>query len=91
MRVRVTVGAESLVRQFYYALLYERSVNQSHLATRGWCLQGGTLPSKTIHFGHYGAIWKCTSLFESQVLPSGDTSGPGVDILLGIEDRAHFG
>jgi hypothetical protein len=26
MRARVTVGAESLVRQFYYALLYEKSV-----------------------------------------------------------------
>jgi hypothetical protein len=33
----------------------------------------------------------CTSLFASQVLPSGGTSGPGVDIMLGIEDRAHCG
>jgi hypothetical protein len=38
MRVRVTVGAESLIRQFYYALLYERSLIQSHLVTREWCL-----------------------------------------------------
>jgi hypothetical protein len=43
------------------------------------------------HFGHYGAIWKCTSLFASQALPSGSSSGPGVNIMLRIEDRTRLG
>ncbi|KAK8123159.1 HET-domain-containing protein [Apiospora sp. TS-2023a] len=70
--LQVKVNAEGIAecRSFAAGSLYERSVLDSHLMTRGWALQEKMLPPRTIHFGNTGAFWECRESLLSEFHPA---------------------
>ncbi|KAK7985790.1 hypothetical protein PG996_004969 [Apiospora saccharicola] len=69
--LQVQVNAEGIPesRSFAAGSLYERSVLDSHLMTRGWAIQEKLLPPRTIHFGHTGVFWECRESLVSEFHP----------------------
>ncbi|KAK6821882.1 hypothetical protein PG987_014707 [Apiospora arundinis] len=71
LQVQVNAGGVPECRSFAAGSLYERSVLDSHLMTRGWAIQEKMLPPHTIHFGHTGVFWECREALLSEFHPAG--------------------
>lgn len=71
VQAKVKVKGVSETRSFAAGRLYERSVLDSHLMTRGWAIQEKMLPPRTIHFGNTGVFWECRESLVSEFHPTG--------------------
>ncbi|KAK4147373.1 heterokaryon incompatibility protein-domain-containing protein [Dichotomopilus funicola] len=66
-----STGDHSMVRNFYFQMVYEISVTETHLAGRAWALQERLLAPRTLSFGEEGMFWECRSNTASEFLPDG--------------------
>lgn len=61
----------SMVRNFYDQRAHRTSVNQCHLASRGWALQERLLPCRTLYVGNRGFFWECCAAKTSDFFTEG--------------------
>ena len=80
-RTKVRVGDRELVREIRDDRCYDKTVWDSHLATRAWALQEKLLPPRTLHLGDRGAFWECRLKIANEYLPDGFTKMLGSGLL----------
>ncbi|KAF2720461.1 HET-domain-containing protein, partial [Polychaeton citri CBS 116435] len=59
------------VQNFHDSRVYEKSVSDTHLASRAWTLQERLLAPRTISLGDAGMFWECRCDTASEFLPCG--------------------
>jgi hypothetical protein len=89
-RTKVRVGDRELVREIRDDRCYDKTVWDSHLATRAWALQEKLLPPRTLHLGDRGAFWECRLKIANEYLPDGFTKMLGSGLLRQMRKLQHL-